>query len=165
MKGSHKDNSCWKAFPHLKRGGKKEDDRKRRERDFRSKSRSQSRDRRPRYEKDRAPVSRTGEKEKSEGSRQDYRSGSHREEGYRSSNRNDSYQEYYEPFKQERRQSRPGSPQPGGSRETHLTGRVRPKMDFLQTEGGRDAAFHDNLSEPSQVARNVRRIKVKPNAT
>ena len=62
MKGSHKENSCWKAFPHLKRGGQKEDDRKRRERDFRSKSRSQSRDRRPRYEKDRAPVSRTGER-------------------------------------------------------------------------------------------------------
>ena len=82
---------------------------------------------------------------------------------HRSDHRGEEYGEYYEPYRREDR-SRPASSVAGGSRETFASRRVRPKLDFLQPEGGGDDAFH-NIRDPSQLAHNsVRRIKVKSDA-
>ena len=91
------------------------------------------------------------------------RSGSFRYDEHSSNSRNDNHNDYHETYRrEERRKSRPASLDAGGSRETHMTRRVRPKLDFLQPEGGRDDAFHD-LIEPSQLSHSgtIRRIKVK----
>ena len=139
MLGSHKEKDCWKVFPHLKGAGKRGREGER------SRSRSQSRGRqKPRHDRsvERVPTNRVGEKDKS---------GSYRSDGFRpdnygqGSNRNNKgYGEYYETYKtKEDRRSRPSSPVAGGSRETHTTRRVRPKLDFLQPQADSDEAFND----------------------
>ena len=145
MMGSHKDKNCWKQFPHLKKRGREGE---------RSRSRSHSRGRQ-KFRNDRSTerksANRVGEKEKS-----DYRSSEYRSDNYRQENnrdRGEGYGEYYESYRtKEERRSRAPSPNAGGSRETQTTRRVRPKLDFLDSQEDSGEGFH-NLRSPSQLAR------------